>query len=76
MKTDEGRVMTKRVPVSEETHVRFRDFSKGLNTTMDDALNFILDLVSESDDPMQSGKKLRVKLAQMRVDEPDKESKG
>lgn len=71
--------MNKRVPVSGKTHLRFRDFAKGLDTTMDDALNFLLDLVSESDTPLRDGKALRVKLAKMRTaedkDNGDKEVK-
>lgn len=67
MSSDEGRIMTKRVPVSEKTHLRVRDFARGLDTTMDDALNFLIDLASKSGDAFKDGRALRVKLAEMRT---------
>jgi hypothetical protein len=67
MPENEGRTMTKRIPISPETHDRFREFSHGLGTTMDEAVNFLLDLVSDTGDAMRDGKSLRVKLAEMQL---------
>ncbi len=76
MKTDEGRIMTKRLPVSDETHIRFRDFARGLDTTMDDAINFLLDLVSESDNPEEAGRALLMKRAELLSKKPVKKKAG
>ena len=63
--------MSSRVAVKPETHRKFLDFTHGLGTTFDEALNFMLDLVIGGEDGLVAGYQFREKLEQFRTKKPD-----
>ena len=57
-----GRTAANRIPISEDTHIKLRDFKNGLDAgaSFDDAVLLLLRLVSrEGEDEYQTGKRLR-----------------
>ena len=55
-----ARQVNKRIPVADDTIQRLRAFADGLGSTYDDAINFLIDMVtSEDEDPKLAGHRLR-----------------
>lgn len=55
------RRLSKRVPVTDETLKRLRDFADGLGTTYDESINFLIDYASEQqENAKRTGHRLRV----------------
>lgn len=54
--------MDKRLPVTEETHARMTAFREGAGMTFDEAVNLLLDLVSEKGQEYDVGAKLSYEL--------------
>ncbi len=62
--------LTSRIPVTPEVHQRLRDFASGLDATYDEALDYILDILTEGSNPMLKGLEHRPKFrGWMGVDE-------
>ena len=54
------RIMASRIAVTPDTHYMLRDFTKGLWTTYDESIGFLLRLVRKPDEtPFEAGKRLR-----------------
>jgi len=55
-----GTRVNKRIPVTDDTLNRLRDFSNGLGTTYDDAINFLIDQISDDGETAKrTGHRLR-----------------
>ena len=53
-------MMTRRIAVTPETQELVREFSKGLNSTQDEAIQFLLEqLMKPGEDPLLAGHRLR-----------------
>lgn len=55
MSEEPSRRVSSRIPVTPEVHERLRDFAKGLDATYDEALDYILDILTEGVNPMLKG---------------------
>ena len=53
-------MMTRRIAVTPETQELVREFSKGLDTTQDEAIQFLLEqIMKPGEDPLLAGHRLR-----------------
>ena len=71
---NEGRQMTSRIPVTPETHKRIQKFAQALDTTYDEALNFVFDRILEGKSSLAGGEELQPEFAAW-LKKKEKESK-